>query len=139
MAFSPARPLPAEVRQKLGRLLPMLGAPHDGEKLATATAIGRVLASANLDFHDLTAAILTPAAATRPAQPPPRPPHADLHRVTPDDLVALVEALRARRRFDRNSEAFLTSLLDRADRYETVFLTPKMWKWLQDLIVRAGL
>ena len=136
MAFLPARPLPAEVRQKLGRLLPMLGAPHDGEKLATATAIGRVLASANLDFHDLTAAILTPAAATRPAQPPPPPPHAD---VTADELVALVEALRARRRFDRNSEAFLTSLLDRADRYETVFLTPKMWKWLQDLVVRAGL
>ena len=112
---------------------------NHGEKLATATAIGRVLASANLDFHDLTAAILPPAAATRPAQPPPASAARGAPSGDADDLVALVEALRARRRFDRNSEAFLTSLLDRADRYETVFLTPKMWKWLQDLVVRAGL
>ena len=51
MAFSPARPLPAEVRQKLGRLLPMLGAPHDGEKLATARAF-RLLEFAPAAFND---------------------------------------------------------------------------------------
>lgn len=41
----------------LGKLIPQLGTNHDGEVVATVAAIGRVLASAGLDWHDLAAAL----------------------------------------------------------------------------------
>jgi hypothetical protein len=44
----------------LARLVPRLDSPHDGEIIATAKAIERVLHSSSMDWHDLTKAITAP-------------------------------------------------------------------------------
>jgi hypothetical protein len=41
----------------IGKLIPLLASDHDGEVLAAARAIGRMLASNGGDWHDLAAAI----------------------------------------------------------------------------------
>jgi predicted nuclease of predicted toxin-antitoxin system len=50
------RPLPPVIAQ----LLPRLGSNFDGEIIATAKAIERVLHSSSMDWHDLTKAITAP-------------------------------------------------------------------------------
>src|SRR4051812_38855796 len=65
------RPLSAEIRERLGKLLPMLSSNHDGERIGAVSAIERVLKSAGFDWHDLTAAIV---GATSPPPWPPPPP-----------------------------------------------------------------
>lgn len=42
----------------LGKLLPLLGSNHDGEVVAAARAISRVLQRAGHGWHDLTNALL---------------------------------------------------------------------------------
>jgi hypothetical protein len=59
------RPLPPVIAQ----LLPRLGSNFDGEIIATAKAIQRVLHSSSMDWHDLTKAITAPAPAALPRQP----------------------------------------------------------------------
>ena len=51
-AATPVRPLPPAVRDKLGKLLPMLSSDHDGERAGAVAAIGRVLKGAGCDWHD---------------------------------------------------------------------------------------
>jgi hypothetical protein len=53
------------------------------------------------------------------------------------ELVALVEALRASRRFTARSEEFLDSLLERAGRFDVVHLSPKQKRWLENLALKA--
>jgi hypothetical protein len=101
-AATPTRPLPAAVREKLGKLLPMLSSSHNGERVGAVAAIERVLKSNGFDWHDLTGLITSPVAA---APPPPPPPPRQSRPADPEDelgtsildheLVALVEALRA--------------------------------------------
>jgi hypothetical protein len=50
---------------KVAKLLPLLASPHDGEVVATARAIGRVLATSGLDWHAL-ASTLTGSAMCAP-------------------------------------------------------------------------
>ena len=57
MSATPARPLPSAVRDKLGKLLPMLSSDHDGERVGAVAAIERVLKSHDRDWHDLAASI----------------------------------------------------------------------------------
>ena len=45
----------ASIAPRLGALIRVLASPQDGEALGAARAIGRVLTSAGLDFHDLAA------------------------------------------------------------------------------------
>jgi hypothetical protein len=47
----------APIAPKLSRLIPRLASNHDGEVVATARAIGKILKSANLDFHDLAGSL----------------------------------------------------------------------------------
>jgi hypothetical protein len=53
----------------ISRLIPRLGSPHDGEVVATARAIERVLKSEKRDWHDVAAAVTAPATAALPRQP----------------------------------------------------------------------
>jgi hypothetical protein len=53
------------------------------------------------------------------------------------ELVSLVEALRAARRFTARSEEFLDGLLERASRFDVVRLSPKQKRWLEDLALKA--
>ena len=54
---------------KLERLIPRLASNHDGEVLATARAIVRVLHAGERDLHDLAATIASLASATRDDEP----------------------------------------------------------------------
>jgi hypothetical protein len=137
---TPTRPLPAAVREKLGKLLPMLSSNHNGERVGAVAAIERVLKSNGFDWHDLTGLITSPAAAAPSPPPPHRPvdPQDDLGVSMLDhELVSLVEALRAARRFTARSEEFLDSMLERAGRFDVVHLSPKQKRWLEDLALKA--
>ena len=48
-----------ELADKLAKLIPRLATDQDGEIVNTVLAIGRVLKSEGLDFHDLAAALTT--------------------------------------------------------------------------------
>jgi hypothetical protein len=139
-AATPTRSLPPAVREKLGKLVPLLSSNHDGERVGAVAAIERVLKSNGFDWHDLTGLITSPAAAT-PSPPPHHPadPQDDLGVSMLDhELVSLVEALRAARRFTARSEEFLDSMLARAGRFDVVHLSPKQKRWLEDLALKAG-
>jgi hypothetical protein len=131
------RPLPPKVREKLGKLMPLLASKHDGERVGVVAAIERVLRAAGLDWHDLTGAITTP--------PPPPPTHSTWAgngngtSVSADKMRQTVAALRARRRFNESSEGFLDSMLERADMDDVVLLSPKQYKWMHDLLRQAEL
>jgi hypothetical protein len=49
--------VPATIAPTLGKLIPLLASDHDGEVVATARAIDRVLKSGGRDWHDLAATI----------------------------------------------------------------------------------
>jgi len=138
-AATPTRPLPAAVREKLGKLVPLLSSNQDGERVGAVAAIERVLKSAGLDWHDFTGWIIAPPRAA----PPPRQPRPDNSEdelgmsMLDHELVSLVEALRASRRFTARSEEFLDGLLERAGRFDVVHLSPKQKRWLEDLALKA--
>jgi hypothetical protein len=140
MSTTPTRPLPPSVRDKLGKLLPMLASDRDGERVGAVCAIGRVLKSAKLDWHDLAGLI---TAGEAPAQRPPKPHTAGSGGATTEmnsvDLAHFIEALRGSGfTFNARSEEFLDSLLQRADRFNVVYLSPRQQQWLADLASRAG-
>jgi hypothetical protein len=51
----------APIAPQLGKLVLMLSSNHDGEVIAAARAIDRVLKSSRMDWHDLAQAICPPA------------------------------------------------------------------------------
>ena len=141
-AAMPVRPLSPAVREKLGKLMPLRSSNQDGERVGAVAAIERVLKSNGFDWHDLTGLITAPPAGA-PAPPPPRQPRPtntedDIGMSMLDhELIGLVEALRAARRFTARSEEFLDSMLERARRFDMVHLSPKQKRWLEDLALKA--
>jgi hypothetical protein len=132
MGAAPARPLPPAVRDKLGKLLPMLSSSHDGERVGAVAAIERVLKNHDRDWHDL--------AATLGGDERPRAYAADdaSTAVRAEDLVNLITKIRdSGARFGPRSEDFLDSLLGRARDYAFVFISPKQQRWLDDLVRKA--
>jgi hypothetical protein len=138
MSTTPARPLPSTVRDRIGKLLPMLSSDHDGERAAVARAIGRVLESSGNDWHDLVAWI----GASAPAREPPRRQASqddDPDNVDAEEMIDLITRLRdSGATFGSRSDEFLDGLLARARRYDGVFLSVKQRAWLDDLARRAG-
>lgn len=59
----------AAIAPKLGKLIPRLASDHDGELIATISAIRRTLDAAGLDLHDLAETISAPADRPRVEQP----------------------------------------------------------------------
>ncbi len=84
----------APILDRLGKLVPRLGSSHPNEVAATAIAIGKTLASAGLDWHDLTARIAEPGVydgVTRAKRkPPPWPTLSTLDR---DGRLAWIEVI----------------------------------------------
>lgn len=82
-------PLP----DKLRKLVPMLGSPVDGERLAATHAIERAIRAAGLTFHDLAARLAHagPREAKVFTQPPEQPDFADDFMV--DSLLREVDRL----------------------------------------------
>jgi hypothetical protein len=62
----------ARLPSVISRLIPRLGSPHDGEVVATARAIERVLKSEKRDWHDVAAAVTAQAPPTQGDYEPPR-------------------------------------------------------------------
>jgi hypothetical protein len=60
-------PLPATLIPTLGKLIRRLASNHDGEVLAAARAIGRVLKSNGHDWHDLAASLRSPVTQSQNA------------------------------------------------------------------------
>ncbi len=58
--------------EKISAILPRLASDHDGEVVATARAVSRVLASAKSDWHDVVAAFERGAKALEPPKEQPR-------------------------------------------------------------------
>jgi len=141
-ATTKAKPLPAEVRKRLGQLLPMLSSTNAGECAAAAGAIGRLLSVHGLDWHDLTAAVAEPTGEARyKPEPPPRrePPPPQGHNLTAQEVKDLVQAILSHHHFlNDRSKAFLAGQLERA-RYGRVLFSDKQWKWLMDLTSQAGI
>lgn len=128
------KPLSVELRNKLAKLIPRLSSPHEGEIVATVSAIERTLASNGCDFHDLTAAVCNEATQTvvdferGPAMYPAA------------QLRPIIEMLLDRRaRFTNRAVDFLSSLHMRCTEYSQVRLSEKQLTWLEDLMKQAGL
>lgn len=51
--------LPSPIRPRLGQFVRLLASDRDGEVVAAARAIGRMLKGAGVDFHDLAATVET--------------------------------------------------------------------------------
>jgi hypothetical protein len=64
------RVIPPTVVDRVAAILPRLASNHDGEVVATARAVVRVLNSAGCDLHDLTAAFRQ-VSIVPPASPDP--------------------------------------------------------------------
>ena len=108
----PATTLPPEIREKLAKLLLLLSSSHEGERAAATAAIARTLTTAGFDWHDMANALT--AAAPPPLRPAWSDDEDDTESVSGAELRKLIEALRARRRFNARSEGFLDSMLARA-------------------------
>ena len=140
------KPLPQDVRDRLGKLLPLLSSDQAGECAAAAAAITRLLRASGLDWHDLVGALSNPGAgAHRPPPPPPPPPKPPpepppgSHRSR--DILGAIAGIRANHPgLNERSIEFLDSLEARAGHYSTaVYLSPKQLKWFTDLLKQAGL
>jgi hypothetical protein len=133
MSFTKTRPLSDAVREKLAKLLPMLSSTHMGERAGAAAAIGRVFEANGLGWHDLTAAVTTPP-PPEPARPSRRYDAEDGSiTVSAEKLIAVIEMLRACRKYNAASEEFLSSMMDRAICYAEVFVSAKQKAWFEDL------
>ncbi len=133
MSTTTARPLPPAVRDKLGKLLPLLSSEHDGERAGAAAAIERVLKSNDRDWHDLVAVVTTAAPVP---EPPRRQSPEDDTSTTMDagELADLITTLRDSGVWlGPRSETFLDGLLERAGTYASVFISPKQQRWLDGL------
>jgi hypothetical protein len=136
MSATPVRPLPSAVRDKLGKLLPMLSSKHDGERAGAVAAIERVLKNHDRDWHDLAASITAKSAH----RVPPRAQADDAASTTmcAEDLIDLIAKVRdSGVWFGPRSEEFLDSLLGRARAYAFVFISPKQQRWLDDIARKA--
>ena len=93
MSTTPTRPLPPEVRDKLGKLLPLLSSEHDGERVGAVAAIERVLKSNDRDLHDLVATDHHTGTSPRAAATAGRRDD-DSDTMDAEELVDLVTRLR---------------------------------------------
>ena len=90
------------VGPKLSKLIPLLASDKDGEVVATARAIGRTLAQAGADFHDLAAAIAR-------TEPPVEP--VCWRHIPPSERVMWLIETRASRFLSPWEQNFCTSIL----------------------------
>jgi len=137
MSAMPARPLPPALRDKLGKLLPMLSSDRDGERAAAVAAIERTLKSYDLDWHDLAESIVATAVTLEPSRS-----QSEIGASTTmcaEDLIDLITWVRGSCiRPGPRSEQFLDGLHERARAYQSVFLSPRQQRWLDDLVRKAG-
>jgi len=120
----PDRPvMTARINPLIAKLLPRLASNHDGEVVATARAIGRLLRADGLDLHDLATAIAPPSV--------PRLGSSRRHCRAPECRTMARECLRHTSLLRPREYEFLLDI----SRYQT--LTPKQAQWLADIHQRV--
>lgn len=147
-----------DTRKRIGQLIPTLSSPVAGEVAATVAAIGRVLASAGNDWHDLAGVFSDPgpsigeraqkaAAQSRWAQrAPPKSPirtGAKADGVLSSELRDVITCIIGRNgdpidQLGDVAGGFIEGLRNRCDKYSAVRLTPKQDRWLRNLAQAAG-
>ena len=135
-AYTNVRPLPPAVKERLSKLMLMLGAPSDGERAAAAGMITTLLKEHGLDWHDIIGSMGQPQAAPKPEQPPPPRGNANPGYMDSEELRVLIHRIE-RSPLNTRARQFLAGTLDRADIYDSVFFSDKQWTWFQDLRKRA--
>jgi len=142
-SYTKVRPLPAELRDRLEKLLLVLGSASEGERASAIGMINRLLASHGLDWHDVVGAISNGEGAQKSggfAPPPPQPQRpSGLHTMTDIELRKMVDAITHRIVLNENSRQFLVGMRSRADHYSTIAFSAKQWAWMQDLARKAGI
>jgi hypothetical protein len=107
-------------RDRLAKLLGMLGSAHDGEALAAARQAERLRADAGLTWHQIVA-----SAPTIPFPAPPREPRTDT-----ESAVAFAVAHWAL--LDARDREFISSI-----RHQRRPLSDKQAKWLGDIVTKC--
>lgn len=105
-------------RAKFEALLPRLASDHDGEVIATARALDRVLKRAGMDWHDIVKAVQFP----------------DVIEDEPTDLLGMAEWLHHHamdRLFGTNQPAFVQNVIVALKARRTI--SPGQQKYLRDL------
>ena len=127
----------ADLKTKLAPLLRLQASDNDGERANASAAINRLLKKYGVDWHDLTAVLLSnpqPQQPTRSAWKRSDGP-INLRRA---DLIQLLDTVEQRTPgLSPKSVLFIATLRSRAI-YSIVFLSAKQWKWLQDLVEATG-
>jgi hypothetical protein len=132
-----ARSIPLEIRERLNKLLLLLGSNHEGESAAAASKVTALLKQHGLDWHDLVGSIgeaarAAPKSPPRKAEAPGGP-----QSMTAEELKRMVHLI-LRSPINNRSRQFLAGLVDRAQIYGRVTFSDKQWIWLRDLARRAG-
>jgi hypothetical protein len=123
---------PALPIEKITAMLPRLASDHDGEIVATAKAIGRVLKGAGADWHVLTACIERGAAL-------PPPPKRDAYvpcwdELGDDDRAEMLDLLLNENWLSDWERDFVSSI---AEKHWTRDLTDKQIDVVDRLLARA--
>lgn len=144
--------LSTSTRQKLGKVLPLLSSDKDGEVVAAARAVSRILREAKLDWHDLSATIVaeidSASSGARAKRAPSGPPNdtsasdpwkdiKEEHWFDSDHLDDVCVRVRKHGRLSSNAEQFLSGLQERAEKFMSVKLSEKQFAWLADLFRSA--
>jgi len=135
-AYTNIRPLPPAVRARLEKLMPMLGAPSDGERATAANMITELLKAHDLDWHDIVGSMGQPQAAPKSEAPPPPRSKGNPGYMDSEELRALIHTIE-RTTLNARARQFLAGMRDRADLYGEVFFSDRQWVWFQDLKKRA--
>jgi hypothetical protein len=106
------------MNDRLSKLVLMLSSPADGEVVAAARAIGRLLQSQNMDWHDLARMIGTESNNIEQPYTPQAPKWKS----------AVEECLRHTDLLSEKEVSFLKSIRRRSS------LTEKQAKWLRDIL-----
>ena len=140
-AQTQVRPIPPIVRERLDKLMLLLGSENAGESGNAAAMITKLLTANGLDWHDVVGAIGGGAKNPPHSAPPPHEAprwQTQIQIMTAEEVRELIAAIRHRVNLNAASHQFLAGTLDRADIYDTIHFSDKQWKWLQDLAKRAG-
>ncbi len=142
-----------QLPEKIDPLIRRLSTDSDGETVACVRAIGRVLASAGLSFHDIADRLKAPAAASgysraqyeraqREADERRRQKEAERAASgVPGDFDTWLQAVEwlQSEKHDRTTareKEFLQSLSESLPRW--LKPTEKQEKWLRDILARCG-
>lgn len=148
----------APIVEKLGKLFPRLASEHDGEVVATARAIQRVLERNGGSLHDLAGA-LRPVSEIRSVRPAPaskkrtnstrkaaaeaaRPinPGGNVTGVLFEDVILCATYLLGLGSLNEKETDFVDHLLTYARKYRAQFkLTEKQRDWWHRLLMEHGL